>query len=191
MSNTDDTPIEKDALTLLKEKATALNITFHPTIGIDALQNKIDSALEDEINSPPPDVTEEVIQPTPRIETASEKRMRQKLAANKLHRVIVTCMNPAKTDWEGEIFTAGSSSIATVKRFIAFNNEAGWHVPQILLNVIKNRKCQIFYNKKNDRGNVTRHGKLIPEFTIVYLPMLTDKELQELAASQAARGAID
>ena len=44
-------------------------------------------------------------------------------------------MNPTKKEWEGEIITVSNALVAvTVKKYIPFAAEDGWHVPQISLN---------------------------------------------------------
>lgn len=130
----------------------------------------------------------------PVVETDGMKRVRQKREALKLIRVRITCMNPAKKEWEGEIFTVGNATIGTVKKFIPFNAEEGWHIPSIMLEMLRERKCQIFVTKKTagpKAGAVSvREGKLIREFAIEVLPPLTDAEMADLAQRQAMSGAI-
>lgn len=108
--------------------------------------------------------------------------------ATKLVRIRVTCMNPAKKEWEGEIFTVGNSVIGTHKRFVPFNADEGWHVPQIMLDMIKNRECQVFITEKSKHGVSVRRGKLIKEFAVEVLPPLTEEELKDLAQRQAMAG---
>ena len=98
-------------------------------------------------------------------------------------------MNPAKKEWEGEIFTVSNNAVGTVKRYVPFNTEDGWHVEHILLEQLRERQCQIFVTEKDSRGNKVRKGKLIREFAIEVLDPLTKEELAELAQRQAmARG---
>jgi hypothetical protein len=47
------------------------------------------------------------------------------------------------------------------------------------------RQCQIFYTHKDAKGNKSRKGKLIKEFSIELLPALTTSELKDLAQRQA------
>lgn len=99
-------------------------------------------------------------------------------------------MNPAKNEWEGEIFTAGNSVVGSYSKFVPFNTDEGWHVPRIILNQIQQRQCQIFQTVKDSRGNSTRKGKLIKEFAVEILDPLTPEELAELARRQAATRAV-
>ena len=94
-------------------------------------------------------------------------------------------MNPAKKEWEGEIITVANNAVGTVKRYVPFNTEDGWHVEHILLEQLRERQCQIFVTEKDSRGNKVRKGKLIREFAIEVLDPLTEEELAELAQRQA------
>ena len=125
-------------------------------------------------------------------ETMGQKRLRLKRHANELIRIRVTCMNPAKKEWEGEIIGAGNNLVGTVTKYIPFGIDEGWHVPRILYNVIRDRMAQIFITTTDKRsGQKVRTGKMIKEFAIEVLEPLTTDELQELAARQAATRAID
>ena len=118
-------------------------------------------------------------------ETPAQRRRRIRNNANELVRINVTCMNPAKKEWAGEIFTVGNNAVGTIKKFVPFNTEDGWHVPRMILQVMQARQCQIFYTEKQKNGVKVRKGKLIKEFGIEILPPLTEEELEELARRQA------
>jgi hypothetical protein len=171
---------EKTELELLKERATKLGIKFGGNIGVDALKEKINQELGEEDTEP----KEEEL-------SVGEQRAKKRAEASKLIRVRVNCMNPNKAEWEGELFTVGNSVVGSFKKFVPFNLEEGWHIPQIIYNTMKNRECQIFVTKKDSRGNKTRVGKLIKEFAIEVLPPLSEEELKELATKQSASQAID
>lgn len=185
---TDDTLIlDEDAdlkaaeLEALKDKATQLGIKFHPSIGEDKLREKINEALEEEDldageDTPPEEVGTEK-------ETQAQFNARKKAEASELVRVRITCMNPNKREWEGEIFTAGNAVVGTFRKMVPFNVE--WHVPRIILNQIKQRQCQVFFTARNEKGQKFRKGKQIAEFAIEELPALTEKDLKELAQRQA------
>lgn len=125
-------------------------------------------------------------------ETVGQKRVRQKRHANELIRVRVTCMNPAKKEWEGEIIAAGNNLVGTISKYIPFGNDEGWHIPRIMYNVIRDRMAQIFITVTDPRTKQkVRKGKQIKEFAIEVLEPLTTEELKELAARQAASRSID
>lgn len=174
-----------DELTLLKARADMLSVPYHPAIGVEKLRDKIAAKLADK---PDPD-TVELAKPAAKEatveETENQRRVRLKKESNTLVRINVTCMNPAKREWEGEIFTTGNSVVGTFKKFVPFNTTEGYHVPRIILEMLKQRECQIFRNEKAKNGVVVRKGMLIKEFAIDILPPLTQNEIDELARRQA------
>ena len=185
--NQDAEVIVQDELDALKARANLLGVKFHPSISLEKLREKVNAAVtsEGEAEEAPntPSETKE--------ETIGEKRKRLKTEALKLIRIRLTCLNPAKKEWEGEIITVGNSLIGSVKKFVPFNADDGWHVPHVIYQHLKERQCQIFQTATDARGNKVRKGKLIKEFAIEVLPPLTKEELEELARRQAMAKAID
>ena len=183
----EDEVVVQDELDALKARANLLGVKFHPSIRLEKLREKVNDAVtsEDEAEEAPntPSETKE--------ETIGEKRKRLKAEALKLIRIRLTCLNPAKKEWEGEIITVGNSLIGSVKKFVPFNADDGWHVPYVIYQQLKERQCQIFQTATDARGNKVRKGKLIKEFAIEVLPPLTKEELEELARRQAMAKAID
>lgn len=114
------------------------------------------------------------------------------LHALKLQRVVVRSNDPLKRESAGEIFTVGNKTIndgKAVKKYIPFNNEDGWHIPNILLDHLKAAECQIF-------AKVTRNGqefmepKNIKAFNVEILPPLTEEERQSLEIKQKSTGSV-
>lgn len=124
-------------------------------------------------------------------EHESDFRLRKRNHALALIRVNLTCMNPSKREWDGEIFTVGNALIGSYSKFTPFNTEDGWHIPRILYNMLRDRECQIFVTTTDERRNKIRKGKMIKEFAISVLDPLTPEELQELKERQALTRAID
>ena len=116
--------------------------------------------------------------------TPGEKRAAQRKEAGKLIRIRVNCMNPNKKDWEGEMYTVSNAVVGTFKKYVPFNNDQGWHVPNIIYKHMEERQCQIFYTFKNELGHKVRKGKLVKELAIEVMPPLTQKELDALAQRQ-------
>lgn len=185
--DTDEVEVTQDELTSLKAKADLLGLSYHPSIGLKSLREKVAAALTDK--SAVPQETESLALPV--VEPEAAKRSRNRKEASELVRVRITCMNPNKKEWEGEIFTAGNAMVGTFKKFVPFNNEEGWHIPRIIYKQLIQRQCQIFVTSKDGRGNKSRKGKLIKEFAIEVLPALTAEELAELAQRQAMAKSID
>lgn len=187
MSDTTDNDtqaIVQDELSALKARADMLGLTYHPSIGLEKLREKVNAAL-----APPAEETKEP--QVAAVETENQRNQRFKREASKLVRIRVACMNPAKKEWEGEIFSAGNSVVGSFTKFVPFNAEDGWHVPNMILQMIQDRQCQIFYTVTDTRGNKVRKGKLIKEFSVELLPPLTTEELHDLAQRQAMSNSIE
>ena len=174
-----------DELTALKARADLLGVKFHPSISLEKLRDKVNATVT--VEAPEPEVI--VVEATE--ETVSQRRLRKRKEANELLRIRVTCMNPAKKEWEGELFTAGNSLVGSFTKFVPFDTEDGWHVPRIIYEQIVQRQCQVFNTVRDVRGNSSRKGKLIREFAIEVMPQLTEKELTELARRQAMAKSVD
>jgi len=202
-ASTDENINEVNAeLETLKRIADIAGIKYHPNIGYDNLSERIEEQLavkeemkvSESINAAPAEAAPRKVAPSPVPVApeilASQKRAKQVKEATKLIRIRLTCMNPNKTEWPGEIFTVSNSVVPTQKKYVPFGAEKGWHVPQIILNVIKERKCQIFRTVKRGKKKM-REGFLIPEFNIEILPSLTEGQMAELREEQAISGRID
>lgn len=171
MSDIDtDLPVV-DELTALKARADMMGVKYHPSISLEKLKEKITAHMNAGEDKP---VAE------PEMDRAALQK-----SASELMRIRVTCMNPAKKEWEGEIFTVGNAVVGTFKKYVPFNADEGWHVPRIIYEQLKDRECQVFTTVRDSRGNSTRKGKLIKEFAIEVLPNLTEEEIKELAQRQA------
>jgi hypothetical protein len=185
---TDETNIlndepQEDELTALKARADVIGIKYHPTIGLENLKARIAEHLAEPSSdaapsSPDSNVTELVP------ETATQEKIRMKREATALVRLRISCMNPHKREYEGEIFTTGNGVVGTIKRYIPFDTE--WHCEQMILNMIQERYCQVFYTSRDpNTKQKTRRAKMIKEFSIEILPALTEAELHDLAQRQA------
>lgn len=127
-----------------------------------------------------------------------EKRAIVKAKAMRLHRVRVHNLDPNDSALPGAIKTVYNSYCGKVSKFIPYGeeNENGYHVPEILLNSLKEEKYTMRREVKQ-RGQVSSFGVkqyktvLMPRFNIEYLPELSPEEIHGLAQDQKARGAID
>lgn len=195
-------PIEEEVasmpseLDVLKQRAKQVGMKFHHKVGVEKLRNQLEAFLtEKEEPAPiqpaptayaPPSPAEVNLGPGIRAnETKMQRRKRLRDEAFKLVRVRVTCMNPAMKEYEGQIYSVGNNIVGMVKKYVPFNVDEGWHIPNILYQHLKERKCQVFYTVKGGRGNKIRKGKLINELSIEKLPPLTPKEMADLAHKQA------
>jgi hypothetical protein len=116
----------------------------------------------------------------------------RKAEANKLIRVIVRSNNPLKRDHAGDIFTVGNKALnggKAVKKYIPYNNEDGWHIPNILYEHLMAAECQIF--KKVTRNNQEfMEPTNIKAFNVEVLPPLTEDEIEKLRVKQKSTGSI-
>lgn len=181
-----DSPTQ-DELSTLKARADQLGISYHPSIGLAKLREKVNAAIEGTQVEPDEqeDAPVQAKSAAARQETEAEIRTRMRQEQLALVRIRLTCMNPQKSEWEGEVFTVGNALVGSITKYVPFNAEDGWHVPQILLDTLQDRHCQIFTSVKAKNGVDVRQGKLIKEFAIEILPPLTQRELKDLAQRQA------
>ena len=192
LSNTDDTANEEQLiLDDLKNRAQALGIKFHPSIGVQKLREKIQDALDDT----PEDDTEdtgvtEIATPVTGLSSTntSNSAVARKADQLKLIRVRITCMDPMKKAYEGEIFQTGNALVGTIKRYVPFGVE--WHVPNILLKMIRRKQFQQFSEGgKGPLGTPVVQRRMVTAYAVEVLEPLTETELKELAQRQAmARG---
>jgi hypothetical protein len=172
--------IEKTELELLKERADIMAIDYHPSIGVKSLKAKMEEhgamVLPAKLKSGG--------------ETIPMRNARLRKAAQKLVRVRITNMDPDKRNHPGEIISVSNSAIGVIKKFIPFKDaDDGWHIPIVLLDVLRERKFQTFFTTKVN-GKKVKRSRLAREFAIEILPELTITELSDLAKIQAIEGTL-
>jgi len=154
-----------DGLQALKNEATQLGIRFHPKIGEAKLLKKINDFRK--ISTIPTEtLSNETKKVRPTIATkdsmtleeynkfTNKKKSRESGA---LVRVQITNLNPAKREWPGEIISVGSSKLGTFKKYIPYNTDAPYHIPRIMLDVMKERKyIMVKYGKTDKRASYPR-----------------------------------
>ena len=113
--------------------------------------------------------------------------------AMKLVRVVVTPNDPLMTSYPGLIFTVGASGInkgQMIKKFVPFNNEEGWHVPNIILQQIEHAEMQKFKTVTMPNGEKVLEPYITKKFNVRILDPLTPEEMDRLTAAQAANPAF-
>lgn len=170
-----DTQVEtqEDELSLLRQRADLLGIKYSPRTGVEKLKALITAALEDDKDE------DNLDEP----ESNKPSLVDIKREALKLVRIIVTCMNPAKKDFTGEIFSVANGVVGRVAKYVPFGVE--WHVEHILYEQIKNAQCNIFVASTIPGRRDEQEAKIINEYSVQVLPPLTEAELKELARKQA------
>jgi hypothetical protein len=130
-------------------------------------------------------------------EISDPQLLRQVVRAKalRLHRVKVTNLDPADAQLNGAIITALNKYTGKVAKYIPFGEDEapnGYHIPEILLNQLKNQKFPLRREVKGGSFGVKKYKtSMINKFSIEVLKPLTDKERAELAAHQRASHAID
>lgn len=130
--------------------------------------------------------------------TETEKRAIVRAKAMRLSRVRIHNLDPNDSALPGAIKTVYNKYCGKVSKYIPFGeeNELGYHIPEILLNSLREEKYTLRKEVKT-RGQVSSFGVkqyktvLMPKFNIEMLPPLTKEEIAGLAQDQKARGAID
>lgn len=188
---------QTEELTALKQQATELGVRFHPNISFNKLQERVQEELAKESftqqDTPAVEPTRTTRQHVKgrQLTDGEVKEMRRKEALE-LVRVRITCMNPHKSEWEGEIFTVANSQIPTQKKYVPFNIQEGWHIPRIMLNMIQNRYYQTTVKERDHRGRDIKRNVQKKEFNVEVLPPLTNEEFKALKSKQLlAAGKVD
>lgn len=189
--------VQPSEIDTLRSRCDILGIGYKHNTGIKKLKILINAKLEpEETNSEDEEIEEEVEIPQVVVKKAKkikkvsktelakldfEKRRKEALL---LVRIRVTNMNPDKKAWTGEFISGGSARMGTVKRFVPFDNEDGWHVEKILLDIMRDRRFTKRTEKKGKNGVSYVDSKQVPEFGIEILDPLTPKERDALARQQ-------
>lgn len=198
MSDTENTEIQQvDELTLLKQRATTLGISFSNNIGAEKLKERINEKLNGTTTEDSKEDTEEVNALTgepvkTKAQSKSDIRNQIKRDAEKLIRLRITNLDPKKSKWPGEIITVANEYIGTISKYVPFGEvtEDGYHVPNVIYKKLKKRKF-LDIRVIKQRGKPDRViERWVPEFALEVLPQLTEAELKKLAATQAASGSL-
>ena len=205
---------QKEELRLLKETARRAGIKFAKNTGLQTMRDLVRKELAPSANSSllteAGDITAEqqelesmedqnsmeakalrarIRMPVlPEFQTKLKKKQNERQECGRLVRIIAHNNSPLKKEWQGEIITA-ANDLGTWKKYVQFDVE--WHVPKIILNVMKEKKYSHFYSRKNDLGILVRKVKLLPEYTIEMLEPMTEQEVKELAKRQLITMADD
>lgn len=182
-----------DELAMLKERADIMGIKYHPNIKLDTLKAKVADKMEGNTDEYADEEAETIADAavamaadtfTPLVrETPAQLKAKRKQECLKLVRIRIACMNPVKANMKGDIFSVGNSEIGMIKKYVPFNAEQGWHVPNLILQELRNKQFVSHYDVKIGNKVVTK-TKLIPEYSIEILDPLTAEELKDLAQRQ-------
>ena len=171
-----------DHLALIKQKADTVGVAYTAEDTVESIRAKINAKLNDE-----PKAEAVAASGSPAQKTKQELRQEAILDATRLIRVRITNMDPRKADLPGEFFTVSNGVVGTIQRFIPYSEqEDGWHVENMLLEMLKEKQFYQLRPKKGPNGTVLPDGRWVKEFAIEILEPLTPEELRVLANKQAA-----
>lgn len=183
-----------DELTVLKQRATLMNIQFSNNIGVDALRKKIEDAqATDEVE---PEVEVATVNPlgdTPAPVKKMTLGQKIRMEQTRLIRVRIQNLDPKKKDLPGEVITVANEYMGTIRKFVPYGEatDGGYHIPYCIYEFLKNRKFQNIRVLKGKGGQPRIEQGWVREFSIEVLPALTQEELNQLAQAQIAAGSLN
>ena len=161
----------------LLARASLMGLSVHPSAKNETIAAKIAAHLKaDPVDGQAGESPTADAAPAPL--TKAEKELHP---MKRLHRVIITCNDPQKADQSGDIISVSNSVIGSLRFYFHFNKP--WHVPEIVLETLKESKLFLHASRKDGREIITRE---VPRYNIQYLPALTEKERGRIADKQNA-----
>jgi hypothetical protein len=206
-------------LSMLKQRATLMGVSFSNNISVDTLrariQAKLDGEAQDIAESQEPAEQLQTLAPVPPSPVVTAippavlnvqedplaaapiptrpKTIREQLMETELAlvRLRITNLDPKKKDLPGEILTVANEYLGTVRKYIPYGEvtDNGFHVPMCLYRQLQERT---FVSIKVRKVNGREHieSQDAREFSLEVLEPLTADELSRLAASQAAANGL-
>jgi len=197
----------KSELDTLKQRADLMGIPYHHRAGVAKLRELIAEHLLNPgkaKETQTEELSEEESTDSPKQYKATTEKLYlteeefrmsaqadERKNANRLVRIRLTCMNPLKKAWPGEIISVGSARMGTFKKYIPFRAEEPYHVPLVIYEELKTRKCRVGITVDGPNGQKVNRYKLINEFAVELLPPLSSEELRRLAQRQAMKANED
>lgn len=188
-----------DELTLLKERAKQMGISFSNNISLETLRKRIADKMEGkdepEVNPLAGDSEIAAITAAPKKLDAKQNALALRKLMHreqmKLVRVRITNMDPKKKDLPGEIWTVANEYLGNVRKMIPYGEQTdnGFHIPYCLFRLLQSKRFLHIRTVKDHVTGLERQEKQwVKEFSLDVLPDLTKEELARLAAAQAAAG---
>ena len=179
----------------IRQELADNGVTLHHKTGTKKLASTLADVRTKEYKEDTKTSTSNLSGSTEASRAAKEKHLaamqtKEKLAM-KLIRVVVTPNDPTMVNYPGLIFSVGATGLNNgrmVKKFVPFNNEEGWHVPQIILNQIENGQMQKFKTVIRPNGEKVLEPYNTKKFNVRILDPLTPEELKEVAAANKVAG---
>jgi hypothetical protein len=184
---------------MLKQRALLMGIKFSNNISAATLRTKIQARIDGEeakeaaatlINGKPEPEEEIVVTAEP---SAAEIRKKMFDTEMRLVRLRITNLDPKKKDLPGEIFTVANRVLGAVKKYIPYGEatDNGYHVPYVIYRQLREREFLNIKTRKDRQGRTIVETGMVREFALEELPPLTQAELTQLAAQQAAAAGMN
>lgn len=173
-------------LRILKDEADALGIKYPKNITADKLEEKIEEHRKEMEEKKRKETEVNTTVSSNYIGYDSSRVGRVKEEAHKLIRFKLVVNDPNLQDATGIQVTAGNDIIGHITRIIPTNAES-WHAEAIIVEHLKSQMFQRFKSKTNNRGITYMDNKdssLLPKFTVIELPPLSEEELAKLKEHQ-------
>ena len=180
----------------IRQELTDNGVTIHHKTGTKKLASTLADVRNKEYKEEPKKPTSGSLPGSTEASRAAKARhlaamQTPEKRAMKLTRVVVVPNDSTMANYPGLIFTVGASGINNgqmIKKFVPFNNEEGWHVPQIILDQIENAQMQKFKTVTRANGEKVLEPYNAKKFNVQILPPLNKEELETLAAANKAAG---
>ena len=184
--------IEKMDIEDVKAELTGRGIKVHHKNSEKKLRETLQADVDKNDAKVPVEVESSPVEPV-KVKKRPEKKTTMTLEQKCMHlkRIVVVPNDPEMSGHAGQIFTAIVSAVnngKAIKKYVPFNNEEGWHVPNVIVNQIANAEMQKFRSAKAPNGDTVLQPYQAKKYNVQVLPDLTQKEIDKLAASQSARG---
>jgi hypothetical protein len=185
MTETNNTEPSMDSPEYREEllaRAAMMGISVHPNAKNETIAVKIAAKLADkpdpEAGANEDDKSTLTLAP---IEPALSKLEKELHPSKRLKRVLITCNDPQKADQSGDIISVSNGVVGNIRFYFHFNKP--WHVPEIVLETLREQKLFLHSSRKDGQEIVTRE---VPRYNIQELPALDEKGRERIAAKQAA-----
>ena len=172
----------------VKAELTGRGIKMHHKTNAIKLRKTLQDDVDKNDTKVPVEVKSSPVKPA-KVKKKPEMTLEEKCLH--LKRIIVIPNDPEMSGHSGLVFTVIVSAInngKAIKKYVPFNNEEGWHVPNVICNQIANAEMQKFKSVKTHNGETVLQPYQAKKYNVQVLPDLSQKEIDKLAASQAARG---
>ncbi len=184
-----DIPV-RPRIDILKERAKLMGIPHSPNIGEAALAKKIEEhdrnsqgIVADLVDTSGYDSTEKL--------SRRELRILARKAAQKLIRVNVMPADPMRSQLNGELIFVGNAEIGTLGKLIPFSTPGGYHIPEMIYRVLKEKTFTMFRTKKDNFGNEIAYAIQRPAYNIEILKPLNEKQIKKIADRQQLQAKYD